>query len=96
MQIVGSVTHGCLHDYVLEAMPSVGSFKTTKEFDDWFSKLPQRLLPDLLKFQDPYQKFLPDDGRDKFTHGGLHQSNIMISPTALLNVLAVVDWTHAG
>lgn len=54
MHIVGSVTSGPLLDYVLYDMPSPGPFKTVKEFNDWFSTLPQRRLPDSLKFIDPY------------------------------------------
>lgn len=76
-------------------MPSAGPFKSIKEFNDWFSALPQRRLPDSSKFQDPYREFLPDDGKIRFTHGDLHRRNIMISATTP-RVLAVVDWAHAG
>lgn len=96
MYTAGSITRGPLLDYVLENMPSAGPFKTTKEFNDWFSALPQRRLPDSLKYIDPYREFLSDDAAIKFTHGDLHRGNIMISPTAPSRVLAVVDWTHAG
>ena len=96
MHIVGSVTRCTLRDYVFEGMPSAGPFKSIKEFNDWFSALPQRRLPDSLKYEDPYRRFLPDSGMIKFTHGDLHRGNIMISPTAPPRVLAVVDWAHAG
>lgn len=94
-RIVGSVTRGPLLDYVFQAMPSAGPFKTVKEFNDWFSALPQRWLSNSLKYRDPYREFLPDDGTIKFTHGDLHRGNT-ISSTAPPRVLAVIDWTHAG
>ncbi|KAL1955308.1 hypothetical protein VTO42DRAFT_8840 [Malbranchea cinnamomea] len=93
---IGSVTHGPLLDCVFEAMPSTGPFKSIKEFNDWFSALPQRHLPYLLKYQDPYREFLPDNGIIKFPHGDLHRGNIVIPPTTPRRVLAVVDWAHAG
>ncbi|KAM5477064.1 hypothetical protein MauCBS54593_000335 [Microsporum audouinii] len=93
---IGSVSRGRLLDYVLENMPSAGPFKSIQEFNDWFSALPQRWLPDSSKYQDPYREYLPDDGKIKFTHGDLHRGNIIISPGTNPRILAVIDWTHAG
>lgn len=92
----GSITRGRLIDYVFESMPPGGPFKSIKEFNDWFSALPQRWLPDSRKFQDPYREFLPDSGAIRLTHGDLHRGNIMVSLTNPPCVLAVVDWAHAG
>ncbi|EGC45613.1 phosphotransferase enzyme family protein [Histoplasma capsulatum var. duboisii H88] len=92
----GSITRRFLLDYVFQAMPSAGPFKTVKEFNDWFSALPQQQLPDLLKYKDPYREFLPDDGTIRFTHGDLHRGNIIVSRTDPPRVMAVIDWTHAG
>lgn len=94
-KIVGSITRRLLLDYVFEAIPSAGPFKTVKEFNDWFSALPQQQLPDSLKYKDPYREFLPDGGI-RFTHGDLHRGNIIISRTDPPRVMAVIDWTHAG
>ncbi|EER44704.1 phosphotransferase enzyme family protein [Histoplasma capsulatum H143] len=66
----GSITRRFLLDYVFQAMPSAGPFKTVKEFNDWFSALPQQQLPDSLKYKDPYREFLPDDGTIDWTHAG--------------------------
>lgn len=95
-KIVGSITCQLLLDYVFKVMPSAGPFKTIKEFNDWFSALPQHQLPNSLKYKDPYWEFLPDDGTIRFTHRGLHCSNIIISCTDLPHVMAVINWTHAG
>ncbi|PGH08935.1 hypothetical protein GX51_00992 [Blastomyces parvus] len=93
---IGSITHQHLLDYVFSTIPSAGPFKTVKEFNDWLSALPQRHLPDSLKYKDPYREFLPDDGTIKFTHGDLHCGNIIISCTDPPHIMAVVDWAHAG
>ncbi|KAG5290134.1 phosphotransferase enzyme family protein [Histoplasma ohiense] len=93
---IGSITRRLLLDYVFQAMPSTGPFKTVKEFNDWFSALPQQQLPDSLKYKDPYREFLPDDGTIRFTHGDLHRGNIIVSRTDPPRVMAVIDWTHAG
>ncbi|KKZ68403.1 hypothetical protein EMCG_00172 [[Emmonsia] crescens] len=93
---IGSVIRGPLHDYVFGSMPLAGPFKTTKEFHDWLSTWLQLRVLGSIKYPDPYQEFLPDDGTIKFTHGDLHRENIMISSTSPPRVLAVIDWTHAG
>ncbi|KAK2799671.1 hypothetical protein FQN51_006803 [Onygenales sp. PD_10] len=93
---IGSIARRPLLDYVFESMPSGGPFKNIKEFNDWFSALPQHWVPDSRKYPDPYRKFLPDTGAIKLTHGDLHRGNIMISSTSPPRVLAVVDWAHAG
>lgn len=94
--IIGSITRRHLLDYVFEDKPRGGPFKSIKEFNDWFSELPQHRLPESLKYQDPYRPFLPDSGTIKLTHGDLHQGNIMISTTSPPRVLAVIDWAHSG
>ena len=65
-------------------------------FNDWLSWLPQKRLPDSLKYDDPYRPFLPDTGAIKLTHGDLHRANIIISTTRPPRVLAVVDWGQSG
>lgn len=96
MKYLGSIARRPLLDYVFENMPPGGPFKNTKEFNDWFSTLPQRWLPDSRKYHDPYREILPDTGVIKFTHGDLHRGNIMISSTNPPRVLAVIDWAHSG
>lgn len=94
--IVGSINRQPLGDYVFQCIPGAGPFDNVKDFNDWFSTLPQSQLPDPLKYRDPYRDFLPDTGIIKLTHGDLHRGNIIISSTGPPRVVAVVDWAHAG
>ncbi|KAE8151679.1 kinase-like domain-containing protein [Aspergillus avenaceus] len=93
---IGSINRQTLPDYVFQSVPDAGPFPSIKEFNDWFSTLPQRHLPPSLRYNDPYREFLPDDGDVKFTHADLHRGNIMISSTAPFRVIAIVDWGQAG
>ncbi|KAI1978196.1 hypothetical protein LOZ53_005640 [Ophidiomyces ophidiicola] len=93
---IGSISHQHLRDYVFHYMPRTGPFKNVKEFNDWFSFLPQHWLPESRRYQDPDRHFLPDTAEIKFTHGDLHVNNIMISSTGPPRILAVFDWAHAG
>ncbi|KKZ65234.1 hypothetical protein EMCG_08943 [[Emmonsia] crescens] len=73
-----------------------GPFDGVKDFNDWFSSLPQSQLPDSLKFWDLYRDYLPDSGAIKLTHGDLHRENIIISSEGPPHVLAAIDWAHTG
>ena len=77
-------------------MPAHGPFSGIKAFNDWFSSLPQRFLPDSQKFQDPLRPLLPDDGPITFTHADLHRGNILISQHGPPQILAIVDWGQSG
>lgn len=39
---------------------------------------------------------VPHDCAIKFTHGDLHRSNIIVTPTPPYRILAVVDWEQSG
>lgn len=45
---------------------------------------------------EPFRHDLPDDCAIKFTHGDLHRSNIIVTPTPPYRILAVVDWEQSG
>lgn len=59
--------------------------------------LSRRWMPDPLSVLiEPFRDELPDDSDIKFTHGDLHQSNIIVSTSKPRRVLAVVDWEQSG
>ncbi|CAG8175671.1 unnamed protein product [Penicillium salamii] len=93
---IGSLNHQKLLDYVFQSYPKTGPFLTIKDFNDWFSCLPQSRLSPSKKYNDPYRHFLPDGGDIKVTHGDLHRGNIMISSSKPARILAIVDWGQAG
>ncbi|PLB42184.1 uncharacterized protein BDW47DRAFT_121966 [Aspergillus candidus] len=45
---------------------------------------------------EPFRYDLPDDCAIKFTHGDLHPSNIIVTPSAPHHTLAIVDWEQSG
>ena len=45
---------------------------------------------------EPFCHELSDDSSIKFTHGDLHRSNIIITPSKPYSVLAIVDWEQSG
>ncbi|KAJ6050073.1 uncharacterized protein N7446_005684 [Penicillium canescens] len=69
---ISSLRHQRLLDYVFQSYPKAGPFFTVKDFNDWFSYLPQAWLPTSKKYNDPYRSLLPDGGVIKFTHSDLH------------------------
>ncbi|KAJ9302907.1 hypothetical protein DTO271G3_281 [Paecilomyces variotii] len=93
---IGSINRQKAPDYVFQHLKEAGPFPNIKEFNDWFSTLPQARLPESMKYKDPYRDLLPDDGEIKFTHADLHRANIMISSTAPFRVIAIVDWGLSG
>ncbi|KAB8265302.1 hypothetical protein BDV32DRAFT_144595 [Aspergillus pseudonomiae] len=88
---IGSINCQKIPDYVFQSLTEAGPFPNIKEFNDWFSTLPQSRLPVSLKYKDPYRYLLPHDGDIKFTHADLHRGNIMVSSTAPFRVIAIVD-----
>ncbi|PYI06690.1 hypothetical protein BO78DRAFT_314803, partial [Aspergillus sclerotiicarbonarius CBS 121057] len=93
---IGSISRQRVLDYVFETRPEAGPFPGIKEFNDWFSGLPQTRLPTSERYECPYREFLPDIGEIKFTHGDLHRGNIIVSSTGPPRVLAIVDWAQSG
>lgn len=77
-------------------MKEAGPFRSVKEFNDWFSGLYLRPVPDPENIPDPFRQHLPDDSEIVFTQGDLHQSNIIVSSSEPVRVLAVIDWEQAG
>ncbi|RDW68722.1 aminoglycoside phosphotransferase family protein [Aspergillus mulundensis] len=95
-QYIGSLNRDKLPDYVFQSLRQAGPFPSIREFNDWFSSLPQARLAGSQRYTDPYRHLLPDDGDIKFTHGDLHRGNIMVSSTSPPRILAIVDWGQAG
>ncbi|KAJ0425253.1 kinase-like domain-containing protein [Aspergillus carlsbadensis] len=93
---IESINRQKLPDYVFQSLTEAGPFPNIKEFNEWFSLLPQSRLAPSMKRKDPYRDFLPDSGDIRFTHADLHRGNIMISSTAPFRVIAIVDWGQAG
>ena len=92
----GSISRQPLLDYVFRSKQPAGPFTSIKEFNDWFSLLPQAHLPTELKYKCPHRSFLTDTGMIKMTHADLHRENIIISSTKPSRVLVIVDWEQAG
>lgn len=92
----GSLNNQQVLDYVFQLFPKAGPFPSGKDFNDWFSLLPQSWLPLSKNYKDPYRSLLPDCEDIKFTHGDLHRGNIIISSCKPARILAIVDWEQAG
>ncbi|KAH1474010.1 hypothetical protein KXX06_006032, partial [Aspergillus fumigatus] len=78
-------------------MQEAGPFATVRDFHDWFTFLHRKPMPDPYSIPvEPFRHDLPDDCAIKFTHGDLHRSNIIVTPTRPYRILAVVDWEQSG
>ncbi|RAL08561.1 phosphotransferase enzyme family protein [Aspergillus homomorphus CBS 101889] len=96
---VGNVTKGPLYDraFHVNYMHEAGPFATVRDFHDWFTSLHRRPMSDPYSVPvEPFRYDLPDDCAIKFTHGDLHRSNIIVTPTPPYRILAVVDWEQSG
>lgn len=93
---LGSLSRQHPPDNTFRFMPETMPFSTIKDFNDWFSCLPQRHLSPSQKYIDPYRYILPDDGVINSTHADLHRENILVSFAKLTRVLALVDWEQSG
>jgi hypothetical protein len=92
----GSIGRGPVTDIIFEGMPDQGPFPTVKTFHDWLSSLLWRGFPNAQKITDPWRPYLPDGEAITFSHGDLHRSNIIISPTGSPHVITIIDWAQAG
>lgn len=96
-QRVGTIARGSLYDraisihYLVEA----GPFTSVKGFHDWFTSLYLRPMPDSRDVLKPFRQYIPDNSDIVFTHGDLHQSNIMLSSSQPFRVIPIVDWEQA-
>lgn len=96
---VGNIMKGPLYDRVFHVnyMQEAGPFATVRDFHDWFTFLHRKPMPDPYSIPvEPFRHDLPDDCVIKFTHGDLHRSNIIVTPTRPYCILAVVDWEQSG
>lgn len=95
---LGNVMRGPLYDRSISDryMAEAGPFGSVKDFHDWFSFLYKRRVPDPENIPDPYRQCLPDSSEIVFTHGDLHPSNIILSSTYPIRIIAIVDWEQAG
>ncbi|KAG2004086.1 hypothetical protein GB937_009103 [Aspergillus fischeri] len=97
--ILGNITKGPLYDraFHVNYMHEAGPFATVRDFYDWFTFLHRRPMPDPYSVPvEPFRHDLPDNCAIKFTHGDLHRSNIIVTPTRPYRILAVVDWEQSG
>ena len=75
----------------------MGPFSSVRDFHNWFSFLYRRPFPHQASIPlEPFRQYLPDDAPIKFTHGDLHRSNIIMSCSKPLRIVAVVDWEQSG
>ncbi|EDP53281.1 hypothetical protein ACP6JD_005091 [Aspergillus fumigatus] len=96
---VGNIMKGPLYDraFHVNYMQEAGPFATVRDFHDWFTFLHRKPMPDPYSIPvEPFRHDLPDDCAIKFTHGDLHRSNIIVTPTRPYRILAVVDWEQSG
>jgi aminoglycoside phosphotransferase (APT) family kinase protein len=78
-------------------MSEAGPFMTVSDFHDWFTFLYRRPMPDPHSIPvEPFRHDLPDNCAIKFTHGDLHRSNIIVTPSRPYRALAIVDWEQSG
>lgn len=78
-------------------MHEAGPFTTVRDFHDWFTFLCRRSMPDPYSVPvEPFRYDLPDDCAIKLTHGDLHPSNIIVTPSAPHHTLAIIDWEQSG
>lgn len=96
ISISGSVDNRNIQDYVFEGKENFGPFAGVKDFPDWLSWVPNRLVPGCPSYEDLCRLFLPEDVPITLTHGDLHRGNIVVSAISPPEVLAVVDWAHMG
>lgn len=97
--ILGNIMQAPFYDraFSLEYPSEASPFASVYDFHEWFTFLPRRPMPDSYSVPiEPFRYELPDDSSIKFTHGDLHRSNIMITPSKPRRVLALVDWEQSG
>lgn len=74
-----------------------GPFSSVTEFQDWFTFLCRRRMPDPYSIPvEPFRYQLPDNAAIKFTHGDLHRSNTIVTGSEPRHVVGIVDWEQAG
>lgn len=93
----GSIARGNYYERALfmESQSETGPFTSVKEFHDWFVYQYKRGVPDAETIPEPYRAYLPDNVPIVFTHGDLHQSNIIVSPSSA-RVAALIDWEQSA
>ncbi|KAF2759114.1 phosphotransferase enzyme family protein [Pseudovirgaria hyperparasitica] len=96
---IGNILRNHIYDRSVECYTEqCGPFLSVKAFHDWYAFLCRQAFPD--KCIDvpiePYRYDLPDDTPIRFTHGDLHQSNIMVSSSTPYRVITLIDWEQSG
>lgn len=94
--LIGSICHGPGEDRCIEGLPLLRPFTSRTVFHDWLSWLWRRHVPDPQSIEDEWRDLLPDNGPIVFTHGDLHQSNIIVTATSPCKVVSIIDWEQAG
>ncbi|KAE8311045.1 hypothetical protein BDV41DRAFT_566060 [Aspergillus transmontanensis] len=95
----GNISKGPLYDraFHVNYMHKVGPFAIIRDVHNWLTFLHRRPMSDPYSVPvEPFRHDLPDDCAIKFTHGDLHRSKIIVTPTPPYRILAVVDWEQSG
>ena len=79
-----------------ESQFTSGPFDSVKDFHDWYISQYKRRVSDPETIPEPYRKLLPDDSEIVFTHGDLHRSNIILTPSPHPRLAALVDWEQSA
>ncbi|KAA8650405.1 uncharacterized protein ATNIH1004_003091 [Aspergillus tanneri] len=96
---IGNIVRDPLYDraFHIEYMSEAGPFTTVQDFHNWFTFLYRRPMVDPHSVPiEPFRHELPDNCTIKFTHGDLHRSNIIVTPSRPYQILAIVDWEQSG
>ncbi|KAK6335001.1 hypothetical protein TWF718_010442 [Orbilia javanica] len=95
-KFLGSIGRQPLLDVICEDDNNLaGPFITIAAFHDWLNNRVLRRFPDP-EAMIPLRKILPDNASIVFSHGDLHPKNILLSPTKLSKIVAIVDWHQSG
>ncbi|KAF1842869.1 uncharacterized protein K460DRAFT_314583 [Cucurbitaria berberidis CBS 394.84] len=95
-EFIGQFLGGPSKDRILDFQPSPGPWKSAASFHDWLSWLWRRRAPEPDQIADPWRQMLDDKSDIVLTHGDLHRSNIIVSATSPVYVVAIVDWEQSG
>ncbi|PVH91944.1 kinase-like protein [Periconia macrospinosa] len=79
----------------LDSQSGTGPFTSVKSFHDWYIQQYKRMLSDPETVPEPYRAKLPDSSQITFTHGDLHRSNIILTPSEPRKVAAIIDWEQS-
>ncbi|KAF2801404.1 uncharacterized protein BDZ99DRAFT_528512 [Mytilinidion resinicola] len=96
-EFIGQFLGGPSKDRILEFKPSPEpAWTSVASFHNWLSWLWRRHAPEPNEIADPWRQLLDDNSPVVLTHGDLHRSNIIVSATSPVQVVAIIDWEQSG